>query len=165
MTVHVIYVQSPLSKCSAVYKTQVFLARGVCRASRYDGWWSPDTIATELRSHDRRDKNARPATRGACCPGSHGRQSPIKPDFEPGSVSWSNHKSIYLPFRAGMIKKFRYRDIRPLNIRDTPIYPCSRVLKIDNIACAIAVYNFRKVQLKTRKGTIKPELPRKDSRN
>lgn len=109
------------NQCS-LQKSSPSCAWRVSRIS-YDGWWSPDTIATELRSHDRRDKNARPATRGACCPGSHGRQSPIKPDFEPESVSWSNHKSIYLPSRAGMIKKFRYREIRPLHIRNTPISP------------------------------------------
>lgn len=113
------------NQCS-LQKSSLSCAWRVSRIS-YDGWWSPDTIATELRSHDRHDKNARPATRGACCPGSHGRQSPIKPDFEPGSVSWSNHKSIYLPFRAGMIKKFCYRDSSPEYPRYTDISLLSRI--------------------------------------
>lgn len=127
----------------------VFHARGVCRASRM----TDDDVSTlsrlQFRSCCRRDEKKRYRPVGRLHeerrrPGSHGRQSPIKSDFEPGpgTVSWSNHKSIYLPSRAGTIKNFA-TEIHPLDVHDTAgaslLSRRSRVLKTDSIACAIAL--------------------------
>lgn len=119
-----------------VYGNQVLLARGVCR----EFCMTDDDIPTlSQRSFDRtpsqREKSGF-ATREARRPESHGRQSPIKPDFESRRVGIEIQSQINLPAipREHDKKKFCYRDSSPGQPRyaDAP-RSCSRVLKIDNM--------------------------------
>jgi len=132
----------------------------------HDGWWRPDTIATEFWLHvvatkKMSDSTTRGVCRSGCCISLSLSLSLAQSTIAyktrlwatPGSVSWSNHKSIYLPSRASTIKKFSLPRFVP-SLPPRPKYPryadatslpsLSRnlpsrrgnVLKIDNIACA-----------------------------
>lgn len=115
----------------------------------HDGWWRLDTIATELRARAVATKKAR-ARYTRSMPSGISRPTIAHKTRLWAGVGIVIQSQINLPAIPRRYDKKNFAtEIRPPVVRDTPMSPSrSRVLKIDSIACAIAVHNFREVQLK-----------------